>query len=107
MFEKETYKMVQIKNLFLRWVHARTLYKLLGSIIIDGCNSSTIWDDGDEKDKTSIFYGEKIMLWNQRLVPIGEKGVQELQGEVKVEGMYDFIIDLDFANISFTVNIIR
>ena len=57
----------------LKGVRFGTLYKLQGSTISDGCNSSIIPDIGVEEEITPIVFGEKVMLWNQRMGHIGHK----------------------------------
>ena len=37
------------------------------------------------------------MIWHQRLVHIGEKGLRILQGNGMVEGMSNFSLDFDFC----------
>eukprot|EP00253_Pinus_taeda_P035421 PITA_35421 len=54
-------------------VRIGTLYKLQGSTVVDGCNSSMVPEKGAEN---LVVSGEKNMLWNQRLGHIGEKGLQ-------------------------------
>ena len=41
-------------------------------------------------------FGEKTMLWHQRLGNIGEKVLQILHGNGMVEGMYNCSMDFDF-----------
>ena len=93
MFEKDTYKMVWEALVLMRGVWIGTLYKLQGSTVIDGCNSSVVPESGAEN---IVVFGEKTMLWNQRLGHIGEKGLQILHGEGKVEGMTNSSLDFDF-----------
>jgi hypothetical protein len=59
----------------LRGVHIGTLYKLLGSTISDRCNNSIVSKIEFEQGKISIVFGEKTMLWHQRLGHIREKGI--------------------------------
>ena len=61
--------------MLLKGVKFGTLYKMQGSIISDGCNSSIVHDIGFEGERIPIVSGEKFMLWHQRLGHIGEKGV--------------------------------
>jgi hypothetical protein len=75
VFEKETCRMVRGEMVLLRGVWIGTLYKLLGSTISDGCNSSIVPEIGAEEGKTPTVSGEKTMLWHQRLGHIGEKGL--------------------------------
>eukprot|EP00253_Pinus_taeda_P021096 PITA_21096 len=72
VLEKDTYKMVQ-GALVLTWVvQIGTLYKLQGSTMVDGCNSSVVPISGVEN---LVISEEKTMLWHQRLGHIGEKGL--------------------------------
>jgi hypothetical protein len=52
-----------------------TLYKLQGSTISDGCNSSIVPNIGVKEEIILIVFGEKVMLWHQILGHIGEKGI--------------------------------
>ena len=47
--------------------------------------------------KNLVVSGENIMLWNQRLGNIGEKGLQILHGNGMVEGMSNLSIDFYFC----------
>jgi hypothetical protein len=80
----------------LKVVRFGTLYKLQGSTISDGCNSSIVHDIGFEEERTPIVSREKVMMWHQRLGHIGEKGLQLLHGKCMVEGMSNFSLDFDF-----------
>ena len=71
VFEKDTCKMVQGSLVFMRGVRTGTLYKLQGSTVIDGCNSSVVLESGVEN---LVVSGEKTM-WHQMLGHIGEKGL--------------------------------
>jgi hypothetical protein len=73
-----------------------TLYKMQGSTISDGCNSSIVPDIGVEEERTPIISGEKVMLWHQRLGHIREKGLRLLHDKGMVEGMSNFSMDFDF-----------
>jgi hypothetical protein len=75
MFEKETCRMVRGEMVLLKGVQFGTLYKLQGSTISDGCNSSIVPEIGAEEEKTPTVSGEKTMLWHQRLGHIREKGL--------------------------------
>jgi hypothetical protein len=81
----------------LKGVHIGTMYKLQGSIISNGCNSSIILDIGAEEEKTPIVFGEKVMLWHQRLGHIEDKGLRLLHSKGMIEGMYKFSLDFDFC----------
>ena len=85
--------MVQGALVLMRGVWTRTLYKLQGSTVIDGCNSFVVPESGVEILAVS---GEKTMLWNQRLGHIGEKGLRILHRNGMVEGMSNFSLDFDF-----------
>jgi hypothetical protein len=74
-----------------------TLYKLLGSTISDGCNSSIVPDIEVEEERTPTVSGENVMLWHQRLGHIGEKGLRLLHGKGMVEGMSNCSLDFDFC----------
>eukprot|EP00253_Pinus_taeda_P005553 PITA_05553 len=82
VFEKDTCKMVRGALVSMRGVWIGTLYKLQGSTIIDGCNSSVVPQSGAENLAVS---GEKTMLWHQSLGHIGEKGRWILHGKGMVE----------------------
>jgi len=70
------------------WI--RILYNLLESTIIDGCNSSIIPESGA---KNIVVFGEKIMLWHQRLGHIRDKGLQIMYDNGMVEGMSNFSLN--------------
>ena len=72
VFEKDTCKMVQGALVLMRGVRIGTLYKLQGSTVVDGCNSSVVPESGVEN---LVVSREKTMLWHQRLGNIGEKGL--------------------------------
>eukprot|EP00253_Pinus_taeda_P026535 PITA_26535 len=93
MFEKDTCKMVRGALVLMRGVRIGTLYKLQGSTVIDGYNSSVVPKSGAEN---LVVSGEKTMLWHQRLGHIGEKGLQRLHGKGMVEGMSNSSLDFDF-----------
>jgi hypothetical protein len=97
IFEKETCKMVRGEMVLLKGVQFRTLYKLQGSTVSDGCNSSIVPYIGVEEERTPTVSGEKVMLWHQRLGHIREKGLQLLQVKGMVEGMYNCSLDFDFC----------
>eukprot|EP00253_Pinus_taeda_P010543 PITA_10543 len=84
VFEKDTYKMVRGALVLMWGVWTATLYKLQGSTIIDGCNSSMV---PESEAENLVVSGEKTMLWHQRLGHIGEKGLRILHGKGMVEGM--------------------
>jgi hypothetical protein len=77
------------------WIGA--LYKLQGSAISDGCNSSIAHDIGAEEEKTFAVSEEKVVSWNQRLRHIGEKGLRLLHSKGIVEAMSNFSLDLDLC----------
>ena len=64
VFEKDTCKMVRGALILMRGVRIGTLYKLQGSTVVDGCNSSMVPENGVEN---LVVSGEKTMLWHQRL----------------------------------------
>ena len=72
MFEKDTYKMLWGALVSMRGVRIGTLYRLQGSIVINGCNSSVVPESGLEN---IVVSGEKTMLWHQMLRHIGERGL--------------------------------
>jgi len=80
--------------LVLMWgVRIGTLYKLQGSIVVDGCHKSVVPKSGAENLMVS---GENTTLWHQRLGHIGEKGLRILHGKGMVEGMSNSSLDFDF-----------
>jgi len=93
MFEKDNCKIVHGPLVLMQGVHIRTLYKLLGGTIIDGCNSSVVPESGVEN---LVVSRENTMLWHHRLGHIGEKGFQILHGNGMVEVMSNFSLDFDF-----------
>ena len=93
MFEKDACKMVRGALVLMRGVRTGTLYKLQGSTVIDGCNSSVVPDNGTE---ILAISGEKTMLWHQRLGHIGEKGLRILHRNGMVEGMSNFLSGFRF-----------
>jgi hypothetical protein len=97
LFEKETCRMVQGAMVLLKGVWFGTLYKLKGSTISDGCNSSIVHDIGVEEERTPTVSIEKVMMWHQILGHIGEKGLRLLHGKGMVEGMFNFSLDFDFC----------
>jgi hypothetical protein len=96
IFEKETYMMVRGEMVLLKGDRFGTLYKMQGSTISDGCNSSIIPDIGFEEERPPIVSREKVILWHQRLGHIREKGFRLLHGKGMVEGMSKFSLDFDF-----------
>ena len=77
----------------MRGFRIGTLYKLQGSTVIVGCNSSVVPKSGVESLAVSR---ENIMLWHQRLGHIGEKGLHILHSNHMVEGMSNFCLYLNF-----------
>ena len=69
----------------MRGVRYGNLYKLLGSTIIDECNSLVVPKEGGKDNKTLTSSRSKRMLWHQILGHIIEKGLRALQGEGMVE----------------------
>jgi hypothetical protein len=88
--------MVQGAMVLLKGVWFGTMYKMQGSTINDGCNSSIVLDIGVEEEITPTVSGEKVMLWHQRLGHIREKGLRLLHGKGMVQGMSNFSLDFDF-----------
>ena len=72
IFEKDTCKMVWGALIFIWGVRIGILYKLLHSTVIDGCKNYVVPKSGE---KHLMVAREKTMLWHQRLVNIGEKGL--------------------------------
>jgi len=97
IFEKETCRMVQGAMVLLKAVQFGTLYKLQGSTITNGCNSSIFPDIGVEEERTPTVSGEKVMLWHQILGHIREKVLRLLHSKGMVEGMFKFSLDFDFC----------
>jgi hypothetical protein len=64
IFEKETSRMIRGAMVLLKGVWFGTLYKLQGSTISDGCNSSIVHDIGVEEERNPTIFGEKVMLWH-------------------------------------------
>jgi hypothetical protein len=64
IFEKETCWMVQWAMVLLKGVRFGTLYKLKGSTINDGCNSSNVPDIRVEEERTPIVFWENTMMWS-------------------------------------------
>jgi hypothetical protein len=77
-----------------------TLFKLLGSIISDGCNNSIFLDIGVEVKNPRVS-GEKTMLWHQRLGHIREKGIRVLHIKGMVESMANCPQILIYVNIAY------
>ena len=48
MFEKDACKMARGALVLMRGVRTRNMYKLQGSIVIDGCNSYVVPESGTE-----------------------------------------------------------
>jgi len=78
VFEKDICKMVQGALVLMWGVRIGNLYKLQGSMVVDGCNNSVVPESGAEN---RVVFGEKTMLWHQILGHIGEKGLQILHGK--------------------------
>jgi hypothetical protein len=97
IFEKETCRVVRGEMVLLKGVRFGTLYKLQGSTISEGCNSSIFLDIGVEEEKTHTVSREKVMLWHQRLGHIREKGLRLLHSKGMVEGMSNCSLDFDFC----------
>jgi hypothetical protein len=65
IFEKGTCRLVRGEIVLMKGVRFGTLYKLLGSTISDGFNSSIVPDIGVEEERTRTVSREKVMLWHQ------------------------------------------
>jgi hypothetical protein len=59
--------MVRGAMVLLKGVQFGTMYKMQGSTISDGCNSSIVLDIGVEEERTPIVSRAKVMLWHQIL----------------------------------------
>jgi len=94
VFKKDTCKMVEGALVLMWGVRIGTLYKLMGSTVIDGCNSFMVPKSGAEN---LVVFRENTMLWHQRLGHIGEKDLRILHGNGMVEGMSSFSLDFDFC----------
>jgi hypothetical protein len=75
MFEKETFRMVRGEMVLLKGFWIGNLYKMQGSTISDGFNTSIVHDIGAKEEKDPTVSGEKTMLWHQRLGHIRDKGL--------------------------------
>eukprot|EP00253_Pinus_taeda_P026942 PITA_26942 len=93
LFDKDTCKMVWGALLLMWGVWIGTLYKLQGSTVVDGYNSSMVLESGAENP---VVFGENTMIWHQRLGHIGEKVILILHGKGMVEGMTSSSLDFDF-----------
>jgi hypothetical protein len=89
--------MVRGAMVLLKGVWFGNLYKMEGSTISDGCNSSIVLGIGSEEEKNPTGFGEKTMLWHQILKHIRQKGLQVLHGKGMVEGMSNSSLDFDFC----------
>ena len=94
VFEKDTCKMVWGALVLMRGVQIGILYKLQSSMVVDGCNSSMV---PKIRAENLVVFGEKTILWHQRLGHIGEKGFGILHGKGIVEGMSNGSLDFDFC----------
>jgi hypothetical protein len=97
IFEKETCRIVRGEMVLSKGVRFGTLYKIQGSIISDGCNSSIVPYIGVEEERTPTISREKVMLWHQRQGHIGEKGLRLLHSKGMVQGMSNYSLDFDFC----------
>ena len=93
VFKKDTCNMVRGALVLMQGVQIGTLYKLQGSIVVDGCNNFVVPKSGVEN---LVVSGEKAMLWHQRLGHIGEKALRILHGRGMVEGMSNSSLHFDF-----------
>ena len=81
----------------MREVQYVTLYKLLGRVVIDGCNNTIVPEIKNEESNVPDVSGGDAMLWHQRLGHIGEKVLQSLQGIGMVEDMSNCKLDFYFC----------
>ena len=81
----------------MRGIQCGTLYKLLGRIVTDGCNSSIFPNSKNEQINVPNVFGEDTVQWNRRLGRIRENGFQSLQGKSMVEGMSNCKFDFYFC----------
>ena len=58
------YKMARRSMVLMKGVQYGTLYKLLGSTIIDERNNFVVLDEGGKDDKTLTTLGGKETLWH-------------------------------------------
>eukprot|EP00253_Pinus_taeda_P034905 PITA_34905 len=94
VFKKDICETVCRALVLMQGVRVGTLYKLQGSTVVDGCNSSVVLESGAENLMVSR---EKTMLWHERLGHIGEKDLQILHGKGMVEGMSNSSLDFDLC----------
>jgi hypothetical protein len=93
IIEKEIFRMVQGAMVLLKGVQFGTLYKLQGSTISDGCNSSILNDIGVEEERIPTVSREMVMMSHQILGHIGENGLQVLHDK----HMSNCSLDFDFC----------
>ena len=93
VFEKDTCKMVRGTLVLIQGVWIGTLYKLMGIIIIDGCNHYVVPKIGAEN---LVVSGESTMLWRQRLGNIREKDLIILHVNGMVQFMSNLSLDFNF-----------
>jgi len=94
VFEKYNYKILRGALVLMQGVRTGTLYKIQGSTVINGCNSSLVPKIGAEN---LVVFGENTMLWHQWLENIGEKGLQIIHGKGMEEHMSNSSLDFDFC----------
>eukprot|EP00253_Pinus_taeda_P035723 PITA_35723 len=82
VFEKDTCKMVRGALVLMRGVRIGTLYKLQGSTVVEGCNSSMVPENGAEN---LVVSGEKTMLWHQRLGHLERRAFEYFMVKALVE----------------------
>jgi hypothetical protein len=92
----------------LKGVWFRTMYKLYGSTISDGCNinSFIVPHIGSEEEKMPTLSREKTMLWHQILGNIGEKGLRVLHGKGMVEGVITYSFQILWGLYFLPVSVI-
>lgn len=89
--------MVKWERIFLREDQIGILYKLLGSIVSDGCNISIIPESGEKEGKSLVIFGENTMLWHKKRGYIEENDLQVLHINGTVEDMYNYSLGFDIC----------
>lgn len=102
IFEKEACNMVQVDMVLLRIIWVGNLYKLLGSTRIDECNSTIIHENEIDGNFT-LLVEKSIMLWNQRMGRVEDKGLMYYIVNVWLEVSLIVCSNLIFVNIVYMV----
>jgi len=97
---KGTCKMVRGVVVLMRGVRCGTLYKLLGSTYIVGCNNYVVLEKRNKEGMICNVPGKKTTSWHQRVGHIGEKGFRTLHDKGTVEGMPNCPWILIYVNIA-------